>query len=276
MILGINRRIGFVSPFSQFPGEEPRNERVAKANGFSLHAGVSCEAHQRTVREGAAYIARPAVAEQRLTVNAQGKVVYLLKTLRRDDARRFRTSGFHRRPAAIGAAPSRQLDLATTACWTEPPLGAEMTPGRGRRKGKGPRSPSARHRAARGDEWAQRLQPYVARVLCGQAVKIIARIEEPALIERILEHVRGRHLEDTGAHRRQRRSVSERRTRSARTERTRRSGIGRAVLCSSTVKTDRRAFRNSGSPAFAYGAVEDPDTWAGHTHAAGRQPYRRR
>ncbi len=24
------------------PGEEPRNERVAKANGFSLHAGVSC------------------------------------------------------------------------------------------------------------------------------------------------------------------------------------------------------------------------------------------
>ena len=28
-------------------GEDPRNERVAKANGFSLHAGVSCEAHQR-------------------------------------------------------------------------------------------------------------------------------------------------------------------------------------------------------------------------------------
>jgi hypothetical protein len=25
---------------------DPRLERVAKANGFSLHAGVSCEGHQ--------------------------------------------------------------------------------------------------------------------------------------------------------------------------------------------------------------------------------------
>jgi hypothetical protein len=66
-------------------GEEPRKERVAKAHGFSLHAGVSCEAHQRDLRERLCrYIARPAVAEKRLTVNAQGKVVYLLKTPYRD------------------------------------------------------------------------------------------------------------------------------------------------------------------------------------------------
>ncbi|MCP5320526.1 MAG: transposase [Pseudomonadales bacterium] len=63
-------------------GEDPTNERVAKAYGFSLHAGVGCEAHQREVRERLCrYIARPAVAEQqRLTVSVQGKVVYLLKT----------------------------------------------------------------------------------------------------------------------------------------------------------------------------------------------------
>ncbi len=59
---------------------------------------MSAEAHQRDVRERlcrydvqgctsvaggrrpGATIARPAVAEQRPTVNAQGKVVYLLKT----------------------------------------------------------------------------------------------------------------------------------------------------------------------------------------------------
>jgi hypothetical protein len=42
---------------------------------------VSAEAHQRDVRERLCrYIARPAVAEKRLTVSAQGKVVYLLKT----------------------------------------------------------------------------------------------------------------------------------------------------------------------------------------------------
>jgi hypothetical protein len=27
---------------------DPGLERVAKANGFALHAGVSCEAHQKT------------------------------------------------------------------------------------------------------------------------------------------------------------------------------------------------------------------------------------
>lgn len=32
-------------------GEDPASERVAKAHGFSLHAGVGCEAHRRDVRE---------------------------------------------------------------------------------------------------------------------------------------------------------------------------------------------------------------------------------
>ena len=38
----------------------PGLERVAKANGFSLHAGVSCEGHQTDKRERLCrYIARP-------------------------------------------------------------------------------------------------------------------------------------------------------------------------------------------------------------------------
>ena len=32
-------------------GEDPVSERVATARGFSLHAGVSCEAHQQELRE---------------------------------------------------------------------------------------------------------------------------------------------------------------------------------------------------------------------------------
>ena len=55
-------------------------ERVAKANGFSLHAGVSCEGHQRGKRERLCrYIARPAVATPRLSLSSTGKVVYTLK-----------------------------------------------------------------------------------------------------------------------------------------------------------------------------------------------------
>ena len=69
---------------------DPGLERVAKANGFSLHAGVSCERHERNKRERPGgvplcrYIARPAVAVPRLSLSSTGKVVYTLKTPYRD------------------------------------------------------------------------------------------------------------------------------------------------------------------------------------------------
>ncbi len=51
-------------------------ERLAKANGFSLHAGVSCEGHQKDKRERLCrYIARPAVAVPRLSLSSTGKVL---------------------------------------------------------------------------------------------------------------------------------------------------------------------------------------------------------
>ena len=63
----------------------PGLERVAKANGFSLHAGVGCEGHQKDKRERLCrYIARPAVATPRLSLSSNGKVVYTLKTPYRD------------------------------------------------------------------------------------------------------------------------------------------------------------------------------------------------
>jgi hypothetical protein len=58
---------------------------VAKANGFSLHAGVSCEGKQKDKRERLCrYIARPAVAVPRLSLSSNSKVVYTLKTPYRD------------------------------------------------------------------------------------------------------------------------------------------------------------------------------------------------
>jgi hypothetical protein len=57
---------------------DPGLERVAKANGFSLHAGVSREGHQKDRRERLCrYIARPAVAIPRLSLSSTGKVVYM-------------------------------------------------------------------------------------------------------------------------------------------------------------------------------------------------------
>jgi hypothetical protein len=64
---------------------DPGLERVGKANGFSLHAGVCCEGHQKNKRERLCrYIARPAIAIPRLSLSSTGKVVYTLKTPYRD------------------------------------------------------------------------------------------------------------------------------------------------------------------------------------------------
>jgi hypothetical protein len=66
-------------------GPDPGSDRVAKSAGFSLHAGVNCEAHQLEKRERLCrYISRPPVAVKRLSLSRQGKVVYMLKTPYRD------------------------------------------------------------------------------------------------------------------------------------------------------------------------------------------------
>ncbi|MBK9665550.1 MAG: transposase [Gammaproteobacteria bacterium] len=127
--------------------------------------------------------------------------MYLLKTPYRDGTTHvvFEPLDFIARLAALVPRPRVNLTryhgvLAPNHRWR-----AEVTPsGRGRRKGKGTAQPERsaieRHAAM---SWAQRLKRVFgidveSCVRCGQAVKIIACIEEPALIERILEHVRGR------------------------------------------------------------------------------------
>ena len=71
----------------------PGLERVAKANGFSLHAGVSCKGHQKNKRERLCrYIARPLMAVPRLSLSSTGMVVYTLKTPYRALARTGHTS----------------------------------------------------------------------------------------------------------------------------------------------------------------------------------------
>jgi hypothetical protein len=63
----------------------PSGERLAQASGFSLHAGVAARAPQRdTLERLCRYIARPAVAIERLSLSAQGQIRYALKTPYRD------------------------------------------------------------------------------------------------------------------------------------------------------------------------------------------------
>ena len=87
---------------------DPGLERMAKANGFSLHAGVSCEAHQKDKRERIfRYIARPPVAVPRLSPSSTGKVVYTLRTPYRDGTTQvaFEPLDFKARLAALVPKP---------------------------------------------------------------------------------------------------------------------------------------------------------------------------
>jgi hypothetical protein len=57
------------------PREEPPSEdRLARASGFSLHAGVSVNGGERTKLEHLVrYVARPAVAVERLALTPAGR-----------------------------------------------------------------------------------------------------------------------------------------------------------------------------------------------------------
>jgi len=91
---------------------DPGLERMAKANGFSLHASVSCEGYQKDKRERLCrYIARPAVAVPRLSLSSTGKVVYALKTPYRDGTTQvaFEPVDFIARLAALVPKPRVNL-----------------------------------------------------------------------------------------------------------------------------------------------------------------------
>jgi hypothetical protein len=179
---------------------DPGLERVAKANGFSLHAGVSCEGHQKDKRERLCrYIARPAVAVPRLSLSSTGKVVYTLKTPYRDGTTQvaFDPMDFIARLAALVPKPRVNLTryhgvLAPNHRWR-----GTVTPAR---RGKGVKpiantevpSPAERHAAM---TWAQRLKRVFnidieACSRCGGSVRVISCIEDQDIIDRILAHLR--------------------------------------------------------------------------------------
>ncbi|MGH8604679.1 MAG: transposase, partial [Gammaproteobacteria bacterium] len=63
----------------------PSQQRCVNEQGFSLHAEVCCAAHQRKKLEHLCrYITRPAIANERLTLNRAGDVVLQLKNSSHD------------------------------------------------------------------------------------------------------------------------------------------------------------------------------------------------
>jgi hypothetical protein len=184
--------------------EGERREGVAQYAGFSLHAGTALEGEERDKLERLArYVTRPAVAEERLSLTPQGHVRYLLKSPYRDGTTQMvlEPLDFLARLAALVPPPRVHLTRYHGVFAPHAALRAAITPagrGRGARCREGAEGALPVHATMR---WAQRLKRVFAIeiercVSCGGRLEVIASIEEPALIERILEHLRQRGQED--------------------------------------------------------------------------------
>ena len=144
-------------------GRDPGSKRVAKYAGFSLYAGVSCEAHQKEKRERLCrYISRPPVGVKRLSLSRHGKVVYTLKTPYRDGTTQvaFEPLDFIARLAALVPKPRVNLTryhgvLAPNHRWRGIITPAKRGKGAKRKKESDDKTPAERHA---GMTWAQRLK----------------------------------------------------------------------------------------------------------------------
>ena len=173
---------------------------------LSLHAGVSAEAHQRDKLERLCrYICRPAVSEKRLALTSNGNIRYQLKTPYRDGTTHviFEPLDFIAKLAALVPKPRVNLTRFHGVFAPNSKFRVRVTPakrgsGRKRHQPTGDnwldKTPAERHAAM---TWMQRLKRVFNIDIetcerCAGQVKIIACIEDPAVIERILAHLNGK------------------------------------------------------------------------------------
>jgi len=175
--------------------------KVAKVAGFSLHAGVASKAHQRKKLERlSCYIARPAVSTKRIQMTAGGKVRYELKTPYRNGTTPviFEPLDFIAKLAALVPKPRVNLTrfhgvFAPNSRYRSTVTSDRENKGQAKAKQGTPIRTEGERRSAM--TWAQRLKRVFkidieTCAACGGAVKIIACIEEPATIKKILSHLK--------------------------------------------------------------------------------------
>ena len=108
---------------------------VGQVARFNLHAGVAARADERRKLERLCrYVARPAVSEQRLSLTAQGKVRYQLKTPNADGATHvtFEPLDFISRLAALVPKPRMNLTRYHGVFAPNSQHRARVTPARGK------------------------------------------------------------------------------------------------------------------------------------------------
>ena len=166
---------------------------VAAIAGFSLHAGTVCETWQRNRLERLCrYITRPPVATKRLSVDARGRVVYRYKRPFRDGSTHVVLEPLDFMARLASLVPRPRLNLTRFHGVFAPNFKhrPKIVPRRARGRVDADKPPAPM-------SWMQRLKRVFAIDIetcpdCGGTLRVIACIEEPALIARILEHVQQR------------------------------------------------------------------------------------
>jgi len=173
---------------------------VGEVSGFSLHSGVAVKANERAKLERLCrYITRPPVSTKRLSMTRNGRVRYKLKTPWRNGTTHiiFEPLDFISRLVSLIPKPRVNLTRFHGVFAPNSKYRALVTPAR---RGKNKKS----HPAEEGDQspaekraamtWAKRLKRVFNIEIetcgeCGDDVRIIASIEDPVVIQKVLAHL---------------------------------------------------------------------------------------
>jgi len=167
---------------------------VAANSGFSLHAGVSMAGNERDkIEKLCRYIARPAIALERLHLNQRGEVVYVLKKPYSDGTTHIVMTQLELLERLAAIVPRPRVHLTRFAGVFAPHFKhrAMVVP---KPKAEQPELKADDQPAKSRISWA-RLLKRVFNIdvetcrLCAGQMKIIAAIEDPQVIKKILEHL---------------------------------------------------------------------------------------
>lgn len=179
---------------------------VAKHSGFSLHAGVATKANEREKLERICrYIARPAIAEDRLSINTSGDVIYRFKKPWSDGSTSIKLTPleFIERLVALVPKPRMHLTRFHGVLGPHYKYRSEVVPKTTEEQilavacatpTNGDPSIDREKSSKQRMSWPRLLKRVFNIDIktcpqCQGEVKIIAAIEEPAIIIKILKHL---------------------------------------------------------------------------------------
>ena len=177
----------------------PTKPFTVARDGFSVNCAVACEAHDRAKLERVCrYRARPPLAEQRLSLDADGLVVYALKHAFRDATTHvlFEPIDFIARLAALVPRPRAHLIRYHALCASNARHRHLIVP----RPTVNPRPHPADQSASVPTapmSWMARLNRVFGIDIescprCGGQLRVIATVTEPTAIAQILAHLHRR------------------------------------------------------------------------------------